>query len=235
MATWWGLEGLGNSGPVLQEVVLYQESPQGRESLGILWRLKGRRFAREARTHSKEKGASQKAPPLNHQFSLPIIPRPEFSLWGTWILSIFLWPLLAGREEQLAGWSLTGPLKLCLYTQGSRILHFLQGYEQGQRQGLSEVGHTYHPHHVQGPGGLLLTTVTQIGLMHMTKETLSANPGTWGPCHWHQPSWLILLLDSNSEGPSEILPSSLAMDPTPQLTTPHSWRPWRPGTSNSVK
>lgn len=185
----------------------------------MLWGLKGR-LAREARTNSKEKGSSEKAPPLNHRLSLPIYSRPEPSLQGTWTLLIFLRSLPATKEDQLAGWSLQGlweSQKLCpLPRAGSHIPHFLQLYEQGQKRGYQKC---LSPSSLRRAWGLLLSAVTQIGLMPVTKETLSVNPGAWGLCQWHWPAGLILQWDSSSKGPTEIFPSFLSTNPSlPNLT-----------------
>lgn len=212
----WGMERWESSGPALQGIVLHQESPQKRGPLGILWRLE-RRFAREAKTNSKDKGTSEKAWPLNHQLLLPVYPKPVFS-WRN-MDPIHLPEAPSGccskADGNLVPEDLWWSQKLCPQTQGSHIPHSLQGCEQGQRQGQSEVGHSFYPNHFQGPGA---PPVTQIWLMHMTMKTLSANPGTWGLCQWRQSARLILLPDSSSKGSSEILPSFLSMDPIPHLT-----------------
>lgn len=201
----WG--GSRSSSPALQEVVLHQVSPQGKGSLGMLWGLKGR-LAREARTNSKEKGSSEKAPPLNHRLSLPIYPRPELSLQGTWILSIFLRSLPVTIEEQLAGWSLQGlwaSQKLCPLPRAATFLTPFRGMSK-DRGGAIRRGLCLSPSSLPRAWGLLLPAVTQIGLMSVTKETLSVNSGTRSLCQWHWPTGLILQWDSSKKGPSEIFP-----------------------------
>lgn len=56
----------------LQGVVLHQESPQGRGSLGALEEGRGGRFAGEAGTKSRGKELQRKIQPLHHQPRMPI-------------------------------------------------------------------------------------------------------------------------------------------------------------------